>query len=259
MNVNSIKINNVMLDCEVDLDKELPSAVEGLEVVEGLVSSVSEHGEKIGDIEDEIEDIETDVTANENAITGLIDNENLLGAKNMIPLKLATLKSLNITGTWVDNVYSLNGVDFTVNTDSLGSVTDITVNGTATGNNSQLVLSLQRTSEVTGKILNGAGVGTGRDTVCIFGTYLVNEGGGWAGEIRQYDGVDVTISEIESARYFRPAILVLEDYTATNVKFYPMIRLATDTDATYRPYAMGNQELTQRLLSLEARVTALEG
>ena len=47
--------------------------------------------------------------------------------------------------------------------------------------------------------------------------------------------------------------------TYTNVKIYPMIRLATDPNPTYRPYAMSNQELTQRLLSLEQRVAALEG
>ena len=51
--------------------------------------------------------------------------------KNLLPMSLDALKSANTGGTWSDNVYTVNDVAFTVNTDSDGNVTGINVNGTA--------------------------------------------------------------------------------------------------------------------------------
>lgn len=57
--------------------------------------------------------------------------------KNKLPLDLATIKSLNTSGTWSGNAYTLYDVTFTVNTDDGGNVTGIKVNGTnASGVNS---------------------------------------------------------------------------------------------------------------------------
>lgn len=53
--------------------------------------------------------------------------------KNRVPLTLDSLKALNTLGTWADNVYTRNDVDFTVNTNSDGYVTSIVMNGTASG------------------------------------------------------------------------------------------------------------------------------
>lgn len=39
--------------------------------------------------------------------------------------------------------------------------------------------------------------------------------------------------------------------TANNLKFYPMIRLASDPDDTYQPYAMTNRELTEKVDNLD--------
>lgn len=45
--------------------------------------------------------------------------------------------------------------------------------------------------------------------------------------------------------------------TVDNVKIYPMLRLAEDTDDTYQPYAMTNYELTQKIADLQAQINAL--
>ena len=56
------------------------------------------------------------------------ESNSILGAKNLLPLTLDYLKTINTEGTWNDNVYTLNGITFTVNGGS--NVTDITVSGT---------------------------------------------------------------------------------------------------------------------------------
>lgn len=231
MNVSSIKINKVYEEGEVDLDKLLPEAVEGLEVVEGLVENVTEH---------------------ESEIAGLIANENVLGAKNLLPLTLDNLKTRNTSGTWEDNTYTLNGVTFTVNTDTIGNVTNITVNGTASAN-TQLNLTNNIPNNFIGCRLNGSPIFDGNISILV--SYF--QGNTWKAEQHSYNGAESIISLNYPNVII--SIYVASGVTTSNQVFKPMIRLATETDATYRPYAMGNQELTQRLLSLEARVTALEG
>lgn len=210
MNVNSIKINKVYHNGEVNLDEMLPEAVEGLEVVEGLIA-----------------------------------NENLLGAKNLFPLTLDNLKAINTAGTWSGNAYTLNGVTFTVNTDGLGSVTDITVNGTAT-NTTVMFMSQSTQSYDCDTVLNGCPSGGSTSGYTLdANSNLFDYGEG------------VTIDANTTITTIR--LRIASGTAITNQVFYPMIRLATDPNPTYRPYAMSNQELTQRLLSLEQRVAALEG
>lgn len=376
MNVNSIKINNVMFDGEVDLDNELPTAIEGLEVVEGLVESVTEHEAEIGGlIENEnilgaknltniddfttynttrnglsftnsvtdskplnlnayyynnssyisaetlensvgVHNITITVPANTTKIyirhsgtdndlqigipwtktgtyklcynlvtvdtstvggfeisnimlmlpaetdttyapysksnkqltsdaTMLLENKELLGAKNIIPLSLSILKGNNTSGTWVDNEYSYRGVTFTVNSDSLGNVTDITVNGTAS-DITRLSMPIDITDRV---ILSGCHSGGSLQTYEL--QYYVDDV-----TYRDFgDGVEFTGLGADGII----AITIRSGYLANNLKFYPMLRLASDTDKTYRPYSMSTTELTQKIIDLEARVTALEG
>ena len=54
--------------------------------------------------------------------------------KNKLPLVLADIKTLNTSGTWSGDAYTISGVTFTILTDSNGNVTGVSVNGTATGN-----------------------------------------------------------------------------------------------------------------------------
>ena len=38
--------------------------------------------------------------------------------------------------------------------------------------------------------------------------------------------------------------------TVNNLVFYPMLRLASDPDDTYQPYAMTNRELTEKKINI---------
>ena len=63
------------------------------------------------------------------------------GGTNLIPMTLQGIKDANTSGTWAGNVYTRNGVDFTINTNDVGDVTTIAVNGTATSDSYLLLFS----------------------------------------------------------------------------------------------------------------------
>lgn len=69
-------------------------------------------------------------------------------------------------------------------------------------------------------------------------------------------GLDFTLSE-DSGLLVR--IRVSSSYDAQNLEFKPMIRLATDTDPTYQPFAMTNQQLTDKVVVEEASGTLVSG
>ena len=216
MNVNSIKINNVYKEGEVDLDHELPEAVEGLEVVEGLV-----------------------------------DNVNILGTKNLLPLTLENLKAINTEGTWNNNVYTFTGLSLTVNTDYLGGVESITISGQPTVEYSFVLFQGTLNLPSTSKFKLGASEANANfDSSVLNGDTSIGYISGASAHLSDVTLQDNTVTRVK--------IFFNTSYNAS-ITIYPMIRLATDPNPTYRPYAMGNQELTQRLLSLEQRVAVLEG
>lgn len=51
--------------------------------------------------------------------------------------------------------------------------------------------------------------------------------------------------------HFQLQIEIKNNVTYDNLTFYPMIRLASDTDDTYAPYAMTNRELTDKLTPID--------
>ena len=216
MNVNSIKINNVYYNGEVDLDELLPEAVEDLTVIKGLD-----------------------------------ENKEILGAKNLLPLTLENLKALNTSGTWSGNNYMLNGITFTIQTDSNNNVAGIRCNGQATASMSFYVYVGTATIPNGAKFnLNASKNTSGYDTHVTNGSSEIAYIVGTSAQTAESALSDTTFTQVSF--YFN------RNYN-NDVILHPMIRLATDPNPTYRPYAMSNQELTQRLLSLEQRVTALEG
>lgn len=180
----------------------------------------------------------------EVSLYSLSDNKEVLGAKNLLPLTLENLKAINTSGTWSGNAYTLNGVTFTVNTDSLGSVTDITVNGTASDTT---IMFMHQTTQLFDCDTVLSGCPSGGST----SGYTLDANS----DLFDY-GEGVTIDANTTITMIR--LRVASGATVTSQVFTPMIRLATEPNPTYRPYAMSNQELTQRLLALEARLTALE-
>ena len=158
----------------------------------------------------------------------------ILGAKNLLPNNATS--------------QTINGVTFTVNED--GSVT---ANGTATATTSFALISDIRgllegqTVRVSGCPSGATGSGS-NTTYCI--TFR-NSSGTLIYMTEDFVGQLVPSSYLSVSSL---NIRILSGYTANNLTFKPMIRLATDTDDTYVPYAMTNRELTEEL---EASTTSI--
>ena len=146
------------------------------------------------------------------------------GGKNLLPLSLTNMKTINTAGTWAGNVYSYNGVTYTVNSDSGGNIVSVSATGTATGYSLfRLYNDITFTSET---ILNGCPSGGS------YSGYRLQADGGTA---RQDIGSGVTIPANESKT--RVIVAVAEGVNPSGAVFKPMIRLASVTDATFAPYS----------------------
>lgn len=154
--------------------------------------------------------------------------QRVLGAKNL----LAIPSSVGTT--------TINGVTFTVTRDSGGQITEIDVNGTATAN---AILHLDTAFVVTQSlILSGcpAGGSTGGNNYLLVG----------------YDGINYKVDDGSgvnlSANTYDIYIIVYNGKTLSHKKFYPMLRLASDPDDTYVPYAKTNKELTDDVKNVKS-------
>jgi hypothetical protein len=145
--------------------------------------------------------------------------------KNKLPMTVDGIKAANTRGTWSEDTYTVNGISFTVNTDDGGNITSIKVNGVTTTTNARLELS--QIENMSGNILNGC-----------------PQGGSSSGyKLRLANLNDAPIGEDIGSGYtlttnsiYRVSINVGENTSASNLMFYPMIRLSS-ADATFTPYS----------------------
>lgn len=153
--------------------------------------------------------------------------------KNKLPMTLSDIKSNNntVTGiaTWNDNIYTIYGISYTIIADDNGIVTKIIANGTADPN-LNAILQLSSTLTLRGNyILNGCpnGGGASEYECCLVNTsldqFLCRDFG---------SGVSISLDQ-DSV----PRVVVRKGVTVTNLEFYPMLRLSTESDATFAPYA----------------------
>lgn len=141
---------------------------------------------------------------------------------------------------------TINGVTFTVNAD--GSVT---ANGTAT-ENAHFHITRNLNLEVGTYVISSAGPDASDTTFRFQFHSPVNDiMANIYGAEKTY-----TLGEAENGGYLVAS--VMKGYTANNLTFYPMIRLATETDATYEPYTGGmpspNPDYPQELESVGVKV-----
>ena len=178
----------------------------------------------------------------EEVVEQIYADNGVLGAKNL----------LEVTA----NTQTLSGVTFTVNRDSDGNVINVTVNGTASANTSFVLRT--KTPLAAGKsyIMSRGEVGDADfqmvATAWNSGSYVKNiievGAGGYTEKsfVADYNGYnDIQIS-----------IFVRSGKTISNAKVYPMIRLASDPDDTYQPYAMTNRELTEKVFEKRTLTSA---
>ena len=160
----------------------------------------------------------------EEEIEQIYADNGVLGAKNLLENTASTT--------------TVNGVTFTVNADK-----SVTVNGTATADatikitpNSSLRSNLK---EGISYILSGCPGGGSSSTYALQYSNNTNN-------VKYDTGSGVEFVDYDRETYPNVSVYVLirSGVTASNLTFKPMIRLASDPDDTYQPYAMTNRELT---------------
>ena len=176
----------------------------------------------------------------EDALQGLNEEKftyadnGVLGAKNLLPNNATS--------------QTINGVTFTVNAD--GSVT---ANGTATAN-AVFVIHDRVTDDLNISSGNyiGSGITNGVSGELFMRFFCTRNGSAYVyGDI--FNG-EITIN-VQSGDIIGCLINIASGQTVNNFTFYPMLRLASDPDDTYVPYAMTNREITEELTVQESAVT----
>lgn len=173
---------------------------------------------------------------------------------------LMTWAANNITGvknllrTTESGTSTTSDVTFTFNAD--GSVT---LNGTATADIYRRYFYRANDPELPKDqtyILSGCPAGGGDATYKLY--------------IQERDAADQTWGQLfsdtgygvmyrrENDYHYGVIIFVKSGQVCSNLTFYPMIRLASDTDDTYQPYAMTNKQLTDGAM-LKADYTDANG
>ena len=157
---------------------------------------------------------------------------DVLGAKQLLPLSLDSIKSLNSSRTWTGNSCGHNGITFTVDTDSNGNVMSISESGTATG---FAFLRLARVSSFSGAYVLNKGISSSKYV------YIQNET--TSTQLAKSTGDDVPVILSPTADVVN-CIVAVESGQTGNGTFYPMLSLS---GGAYAPYAMTNRQLTDAL------------
>ena len=147
---------------------------------------------------------------------------NVLGAKNWFEVNAQSKTD--------------HDVAITVNSDD-----SVTANGTATAD-AGLVLNTSGKSIPAGKYI----VSTGTDAQAGVMVRYYATRGGQSVVLADINGTEQEITILDGD-VVNAYLSIGNGKTVTNKTFYPMIRLATDTDPTYAPYAKTNRELTEML------------
>lgn len=143
------------------------------------------------------------------------------GGKNLIPTTLEQLKAANTSGTWADNVYSINDLTFTVNADGT-----ITVNGTSSAD---VYFNFRRYQD-------GLTIPAGDYVLHKSGNDNINVS---AGKNNTYWGAattsDVSLT-LDSDATFSAYSYVANGKTLTNFVLKPMLESGT-TASAWQPYS----------------------
>lgn len=144
--------------------------------------------------------------------------------KNKLPMTVDGIKAANTSGTWNGNVYSIHNGTIEVLVDNDNNVIGIKANGTPSP---QLEFYMPVVSNLGNVIINGC-TASGSDS-----TYFITskQGSTWSSLYDYGNGYEREITSNESV-----VIVIRSGYNAQNLIFQPMIRLSTETDATFAPY-----------------------
>ena len=189
-----------------------------------------------------------DLYSKNQTLTNKLNNEaatrSAMGAKNLIPFDLASIKAKNSqdypSGSWHNNEWTINGVTFAIQDDN----TVVATGSNTSNSNAQLDYYITIKGGVP-YIANGCPSGGSYTTYEIANYCLTSPvetfhdlGNGVV--ITREAKTDILVHMQINAGYTIDGQLV----------FKPMVRLASDTDDTYEPYAKTNQQLTKETTGL---------
>lgn len=191
--------------------------------------------------------VQDGIVENRTSIQNLSTVISKNGAKNLLPFSMELLKEINPQGpsySWSGNVCTTStDLTITVETDKDGNLLYVDVNGTASVNTS-FYLALQSVNIEAGDYLLSGCTGGSQNSYRLYANdnqYIVNH--------NNFDG-DTAFTVTPAVGNFNVRIFVGASTVMNHVKFYPMIRRASDTDPTYEPWAMTNQLLTKETTGL---------
>lgn len=152
----------------------------------------------------------------------------MLGAKNFLYV-------LDPTGTQ-------SGVTYTVNKDSKGNVLNVAVSGTPTGYSAFAFWADVTPNEYILSHMDNA-------TNFIWGDITLYKNGASVQDLPSLGTADDCTIDLSSYDFDRIKVVAkrVSNSVNTTATIYPMLRLATDTDSNYVPYAMTNKELTEKI------------
>ena len=145
------------------------------------------------------------------------------GSKNLLPMTVGNLKTINITGTWSDLTYTHSDITFTILTDAANNITGIKVNGTASAD-ARFDLAYQHLFAAGSYTVNGCPAGGSSSTYRIFANYIGSDTG--SGSTGTLDGVNTTSIYIQ----------VKSGTAVSNQEYKPMLRLSSVEDGSFVPY-----------------------
>jgi hypothetical protein len=168
----------------------------------------------------------------EEEIEQIYADNGVLGAKNLLNNEAVSQTS--------------SGVTITVNSDK-----SITTTGTNSSSTTSVEFPIVAKTSIS-SIKNGMILSGSKDfNSGLWGMAIsyYNSSGTYIGQQNCFaDGVVLSIPS--NAVQYRIFMFVKPSQTISNKTAYPMIRLASDPDDTYQPYAMTNRELTEKKINI---------
>lgn len=197
--------------------EDVDALEEGFEELSGNVASLTQEHRQVAE---EVSSLDIKTTNLWELAKSEAGGYRFLGMSGKSVQKTMAGKNLiNIDATST----TLNGVTFTVNNDG-----SITANGTADGNANFMFCNNIVLENGVSYILSGCPSGGGNSSYMI-----ANNTGSFmdTGTSRTFSVEDTITDKLR--------IRITSGYTCNNVTFYPMVRKAEFTDATYEPYCGG--------------------
>lgn len=152
--------------------------------------------------------------------------------KNVGYFDLEHAKKASIAGVWSGNQYTVLGITYTVITDSNGSVTEIKASGTSMGD---AALRFSQRSNYPVNLQTGSYIVSGGNNASAYVLVGRTYNGGWQ-EIARSGSSESSAFNVDISDNLGISINVDPGATVEDISFYPMIRPATITDATFAPY-----------------------